>query len=135
MSASDALHRKQFTPAEVKAHVPGAFDLEDAHPDDRFEKRLIPIYSIYSGGHEVASPEMHPAKVHDHDAAAHYRKVAEYQEAMKNGGAAKFPPVVVSDEGGGDHEFLDGHHRLTAAANLGISHTVAYVRTNRSHWG
>lgn len=130
MSASDALSR-QFTPAEVEAHVPGAFAMGDVHPTDRFEKRLIPFESVEHGGGSIL--DIDPEDVHEDGHSR--RKVLSYIDDMKKpGGAAKFPPVVVAKNNDGSHEFLDGHHRMHAATAVGIRHGAAYVRVNRPAW-
>lgn len=123
------LSGRQFTPDEVEAHVPGAFAMGDVKPTDRFVKKMIPLESVEHGGGSVL--DLYPEEVHGQSGR---KKVAKYQAAMKDGGAAKFPPVVVADNGDGTHEFLDGHHRMHAATAVGIRHGVAYVRTNRKGW-
>lgn len=120
MSASDALQRRQFTPDEVEAHVPGAFALGDVKSEDRFEKRLVPLESVHFMGKPLL--DIHPGEVSQLDPPRVHKMIPQMKKD-----ASVFPPVVVTQ----DHGFLDGYGRMHAATAAGIRHGAAYVRVNR----
>lgn len=124
---------RQFTHRQVTGTVPGfnpehvEFDTpRSVHRTDTYTRRLIPVLSINSTG--AFGYARNAAE--DTIIGATADRVTRYKEAMEEGDAHKFPPVVVApnDVDSGRYDILDGMHRLQGAHRAGITHAAAYVR-------
>ena len=127
MAASDHLNPQQFLSwSDISAKHPDyardegihwastvlATGDEDAHIDDVapvYRQKSVPLSSIRDSGTRFDTRNS---------------RMTSALEGYRS--KANMPPVVLVHKDG-EHEVADGHHRVTAARHLGLSHIPAYV--------